>query len=83
MRTVSVPLAPLMAGAWLGGLIPFFPKVRPAELRRLCEDKAFEIGEMQRMLHVRPLDLEAGLARTFANSAEIAPDRHQPAEQPR
>ena len=82
VRTVGVPLAPLMASAWLGGLIPFFPKVRPAELRRLCEDKAFEIGEMQQVLHVCPLDLEAGLARTFANSAGIAPGHRQPAGQP-
>jgi len=35
-----------------------------AEIRRLTEDKYFDIGPMQALLGVRPIELEAGLARS-------------------
>lgn len=62
---VGIPAWPLMAAAALSALVPLLPTVRPAEVRRLLEDKAFDIGPMIAMLGVRPIPLEDGLARTF------------------
>ncbi len=64
-RIVAVPAAPLMALAPLTALLPFVPRVRAAEIRRLTEDKAFDIRPMSATLGVLPVPLEAGLARTF------------------
>jgi lipopolysaccharide/colanic/teichoic acid biosynthesis glycosyltransferase len=75
IRIVGFPLAPLMAAAWLLGPLPFLPKVRPAELRRLCEDKDFDIGPMREVLNVRPLALDVGLATTFASLAKLKSPR--------
>jgi uncharacterized protein YbjT (DUF2867 family) len=63
---VPVPLFPLLALSPLTRLVPRLPTVRAAELRRLTEDKAFDIAAMRRELGVMPRSLEAGLARTFA-----------------
>ncbi len=63
-RIVGVPAAVLMAGAvvtWLPGL----PRVRFAEIRRLVEDKAFDVGPMREALGVTPRGLAEGLAITF------------------
>jgi uncharacterized protein YbjT (DUF2867 family) len=65
-RIVRFPAAPLIALAALTRLLPFVPTVRSAEIRRLLEDKAFDIGRMRKMLCFDPIPLEAGLARTFA-----------------
>ena len=35
------------------------------EIRRLTEDKAFDIGPMRAVLRVEPVPLAEGLARTF------------------
>lgn len=64
-RIVKVPVAPLMALAPLTALLPGVPRVTAAEIRRLTEDKAFDIGPMSATLEVRPIPLEAGLALTF------------------
>ncbi|MBN8872413.1 MAG: NADH-ubiquinone oxidoreductase [Rhodospirillales bacterium] len=64
-RIVPVPAAPLLALAPLTRLIPLFPTIRPAEIRRLLEDKAFDIGPMRAELEVQPIPLAEGLARTF------------------
>ncbi|HET9019140.1 MAG TPA: NADH-ubiquinone oxidoreductase, partial [Acetobacteraceae bacterium] len=64
-RIVPVPLAPLMALAPLTALLPGVPRVTTAEIRRLAEDKAFDIGAMSATLGVRPIPLGAGLAQTF------------------
>lgn len=45
--------------------LPFLPTIRPAEIRRLLEDKAFDITEMTQTLYVTPRPLADGLARTF------------------
>ncbi len=57
---VAVPAAPLMIAARLAPV-----RVGAAEIRRLLEDKAFDVTPMQRDLGVEPITLEAGLARTF------------------
>lgn len=65
-RIVPCPAAPLIALATLTRVVPFLPTVRTAEVRRLLEDKAFDIGPMRTILGITPMPLEEGLARTFA-----------------
>jgi nucleoside-diphosphate-sugar epimerase len=65
---VPCPAAPLIMFASLTRLLPFLPTVRTAEIRRLLEDKAFDIRPMRSTLRFDPMPLEEGLARTFARS---------------
>ncbi|MGE0418980.1 MAG: NAD(P)H-binding protein [Acetobacteraceae bacterium] len=64
-RILPFPAAPLIALAPLTRLLPGLPRVEPAELRRLLEDKAFDIAPMRAELGVDPMTLPEGLARTF------------------
>jgi len=68
-RILPMPLAPLLAAAALSRLAPFLPAVRSAEVRRLIEDKAFDITSMRAELGIEPMPLEAGLAQTFLATA--------------
>jgi hypothetical protein len=43
------------------------PPVRPEEIRRLLEDKAFDIAPMRMLLGVDPVALTKGLALTFTS----------------
>ncbi len=63
-RVVGVAVAPLIAATPLT-LLPFLPRIRPAELRRLLENKAFDIAPMRASLGVEPASLACGLAQTF------------------
>ena len=63
-RIVPISAALLMAAAPLTYL-PFLPTIRPAEIRRLLEDKAFDITEMRQTLGIEPIGLIEGLAQTF------------------
>ncbi len=60
------PAFTLIALARLTSALPFLPRIEPAEIRRLLEDKAFDITPMRSALGVTPASLEEGLARTFA-----------------
>ncbi len=62
---LPVPLVPLLALAPLARLLPGLPAVRAAELRRLTEDKAFDVGPLRTVLGVSPIGLDRGLALTF------------------
>jgi uncharacterized protein YbjT (DUF2867 family) len=62
---VRVPAWLLMGIAALLEIGGAEPAVSRNEVRRLMEDKAFEIREMQHVLGVTPIPLAAGLARTF------------------
>ena len=64
-RIVSIPAGPMMAAAALTAVLPLVPTVRPAEIRRLLEDKAFDIAPMIATLGVQPITLADGLAGTF------------------
>ena len=64
-RIVSIPAWPMMAAATVMGVLPFLPRVRRAEIRRLLEDKAFDTGPMIATLGVPPIPLADGLIRTF------------------
>jgi nucleoside-diphosphate-sugar epimerase len=63
-RLLGVPPALLLALSPLTRL-PGVPRIRAAELRRLLEDKAFDIGAMRDRLGVEPMPLASGLALTF------------------
>jgi uncharacterized protein YbjT (DUF2867 family) len=67
-RIVPLPAAPLRFAAALTRLLPGMPAVGPAEIRRLTEDKAFDIAPMRQILGIEPRPLSEGLARTFARS---------------
>jgi nucleoside-diphosphate-sugar epimerase len=64
-RIVAIPAWPMLVAAALTAVLPFVPTVRPAEIRRLLEDKAFDIAPMIAALGVRPISLADGLVRTF------------------
>lgn len=64
-RIVNFPAGPLIAAAWIARLLPFLPDVGPAEIRRLLEDKAFDITPARARLGFNPMPLHEGLARTF------------------
>jgi nucleoside-diphosphate-sugar epimerase len=70
-RTVTLPAGLLIALAALTRFIPGVPTLAGAEVRRLLEDKAFDIGAMRSVLGVSPIPLAEGLALTFpANHAK-------------
>jgi len=68
VRLVRIPTGILMVAAAATPLLPGLPRITTAEVRRLLEDKAFDIAEMRRRLGVEPISLAAGLARTFNKS---------------
>ena len=64
---LPIPAALLIAASPLT-LLPGLPRIRPAEIRRLTEDKAFDIAAMRETLGVEPIPLAEGLRRTFPAS---------------
>jgi nucleoside-diphosphate-sugar epimerase len=64
-RTLNVPVGPLIALAGLTRFLPCVPTIDGAEIRRLLEDKAFDIAPMRDVLGVTPISLREGLALTF------------------
>jgi nucleoside-diphosphate-sugar epimerase len=64
-RMMALPVGPLLALAPLTRIIPGLPTIAAAEIRRLMEDKAFDIGEMRSVLGFTPIPLAEGLALTF------------------
>lgn len=63
---LPIPALPLRLLAPLTRLVPGLPRIGADEVRRLTEDKAFDIDAMRDVLGVRPIGLEEGLALTFA-----------------
>jgi uncharacterized protein YbjT (DUF2867 family) len=66
---IGFPAALLRPLATLSALLPGRPRVTPAQIRRLTEDKAFDIGAMRRRLGIEPIPLRDGLALTFPQPA--------------
>ncbi len=64
-RFVPLPAWLLQSAALPTAFVPGVPVIRPAEIRRLLEDKAFDTAPMRDRLGVRPIPLAEGLARTF------------------
>ena len=71
-QILPVPAAVLRTLAPLTRL-PRLPDIRADEIRRLLEDKAFEIGPMQAELGIEPLPLAAGLMETFLDRRPGSP----------
>lgn len=67
-RVLPLPAALLIAASPLTAL-PFLPRIRAAEIRRLTEDKAFDIAAMRAELGVAAMPLAEGLQRTFRASS--------------
>jgi uncharacterized protein YbjT (DUF2867 family) len=63
-RILPVPAWMLIAASPLT-LLPGLPRIRPAEIRRLLEDKAFPNHATATLLGHAPTPLADGLARTF------------------
>ena len=64
-RIVALSTPGLMAIAGILRYIPMLPGVDPAEIRRLLEDKSFDVRPMIETLGFTPISLQEGLARTF------------------
>jgi uncharacterized protein YbjT (DUF2867 family) len=64
-RILPFPAAPLIAAARLTPHVTALPRIQPEEIRRLLEDKAFDITEMRAELGIEPIPLRQGLALTF------------------
>lgn len=62
---LPIPALPLRLAAPFTRIIPGLPSVTADEIRRLTEDKAFDIGPMRAILAVEAIPLEQGLALTF------------------
>jgi uncharacterized protein YbjT (DUF2867 family) len=60
------PVGLLILAARMTKHVATLPAVKPEEIRRLLEDKTFDIGPMRKLLHIRPIELAKGLALTFA-----------------
>ncbi|WP_235691997.1 NAD(P)H-binding protein [Elioraea tepida] len=69
VRIIPVPLAVAQALGAILSAVPGLPRVRQAEIRRLVEDKAFDIGPARALLGFSPMRLEEGLALTFPRSS--------------
>ncbi len=63
---VAIPAGLLALIAPLTGFLPGLPSIGSDEIRRLTEDKAFDIAPMIETLGVVPRPLAEGLAATFA-----------------
>ncbi len=73
-RRAAIAPVPLAAAFALGAIIsalPGLPRVRRAEIRRLIEDKAFDITPARELLGFDPMPLEEGLARTFGHGDTV------------
>jgi len=70
---LPIPAALLVRLAPLTRWLPGLPKVSADEVRRLTEDKAFDISAMRDILGVIPIPLKQGLALTFATATPFQP----------
>ena len=62
---VPFPAAPLIAAARLTRHVAALPTIQPEEIRRLMENKAYDIAAMRSLLRIEPISLARGLAATF------------------
>ncbi len=67
-RILPIPALPLRLLAPLTRCLPGLPRIGADEIRRLTEDKAFDILPMRRELGVSPRSLAEGLAQTFTRA---------------
>jgi nucleoside-diphosphate-sugar epimerase len=67
-RVFGVPSSLLRMMAPLSAIMPGVPRIDGAQIRRLTEDKAFDIAPMRQRLGVVPIPLGEGLAETSSPS---------------
>lgn len=72
--TITLPTGLLMLLARVAARVPGLPHIGADEIRRLLENKNFDIGPMQATLGVTPIGLAEGLHHTFFE-AGLAPAR--------
>lgn len=70
-RIIGFPLTPLIIAATLTRFVPLLPTIRPSEVRRLTEDKAFDIAPMRALLGIEPVPLQLGLTRSFTAPVRV------------
>lgn len=63
---LPLPAGLLMALSPLARALPFLPRIGAEEIRRLAEDKDFDIRPMREILGIRPRPLAEGLRLTFS-----------------
>ena len=68
-RVLAVPAALLLPLAALTRALPGLPDIGPAEIRRLLEDKAYDIAPMRAAFGFEPVSLRAGLAAMASPAA--------------
>jgi len=67
-RVLEVPSGLLRMMAPLSAILPGVPRIGSAQIRRLTEDKAFDITSMRQRLGVVPMPLSEGLAEPLSLS---------------
>ena len=60
-RVVSLPYFMLSIIGMLTNIIPGIPSISQNEIRRLLEDKAFDVVKLEQQLGIRPLSVREGL----------------------
>ncbi len=65
---IPLPVGPLVALSRLVSRLPGWPQARTDEIRRLAEDKAFDITDMVKFLGVTPIRFAEGLAHEFGQT---------------
>nr|WP_314071322.1 NAD(P)H-binding protein [uncultured Roseococcus sp.] len=63
---LALPAGLLIAASPITRLLAFLPRIGAEEIRRLTEDKDFDVGPMREILGIAPRPLAEGLRRTFA-----------------
>ncbi|MCP1242304.1 NADH-ubiquinone oxidoreductase [Acetobacter lambici] len=71
--TISLPVGLLMRLARMAAPVPGLPRVTPDEIRRLLENKDFDIAPMRAILAVQPIGLAEGLHHTFFDAGLNTP----------
>ncbi|NHN92354.1 SDR family oxidoreductase [Acetobacter sicerae] len=64
---ISVPDWCIRMAAYILRKLPGVPRIEDAEIRRLTENKNFDIAPMKERLGVTPISLPEGLSRVFRN----------------
>lgn len=63
----TVPVWLLLAASCVMRFIPGLPRIEADEVRRLAENKNFNINEMKEKLNIEPISFERGLRELFNN----------------
>jgi nucleoside-diphosphate-sugar epimerase len=64
---LAFPAGVLRMLAPLSAVLPGVPRIGVEQIRRLTEDKAFDIAPMRQLLGIVPVSLDEGLAETYAS----------------